>query len=248
MTQSQPIIPSAAERPPGRTVPLSSTELHVLAAVRALPDAGVALDEAEGLVCAGPTTNARSIFLSEDLVGYLGLTNLKLQMTCQLGGGPHLAMSRLATRVIAACEAETVLVVSARKFPTIRDGGRELMGPVCLQEYELPHGASAPTLYGLIAQASMHETGQGRADAAAMSASQDPWNSVGRPRLDLVVPVRPRRGPVAAGDARERPPRRRAHRRPRRSRVRAGLRRDRPGPVRPRLSTSTDTRETEVSS
>lgn len=44
---------------------------------------------------------------------YLGLHNLKLQMTCQLGGGTHLAMARMASNVIARGEAETVLVVSA---------------------------------------------------------------------------------------------------------------------------------------
>lgn len=175
MTLDQPAIMGAAELAPGRKVPHSSTELHVLAATRALADAGLAPDEVQGLVCAGPMTNEGSIFLSEDLMDYLGLTNLRFQMTCQLGGGTHLGMSRLATRVVEAGEADTVLVVSGGKFPTIRDGGRALMDLVCQSEFEMAYGPSVPTLYGLIAQAWMHETGQGKADIAEVSASQDKW-------------------------------------------------------------------------
>lgn len=175
MPHDQPAIIGAAEVAPGRNVPYTSTELHVRAAVAALADAGVVPDEVDGLVCAGPMTNEGSIFLSEDLMDYLGLHNLKLQMTCQLGGGTHLAMTRMASNVVARGEAETVLVVSAGKFPPIRDGGRELMALVCDHAFEMPYGPSVPALYGLIAQAWMHETGQGKADIAEVTASQDRW-------------------------------------------------------------------------
>lgn len=173
--QNAPAIIGAAELRPGRKVSASSTELHVSAAARALADSGLAPDEVQGLVCAGPMTDESSVFLSEDIMDYLGLTRLTFQMTCQLGGGTHLAMSRLATRIVAAGESETVLVVSAGKFPAIRDGGRELMALVCQQDFEMPYGPSVPTLYGLIAQSWMHRTGQGKADIAEVSASQDRW-------------------------------------------------------------------------
>ena len=104
MSHGQPAIIGAAELTPGRNVPYTSTELHVRSAVAALADAGVVPDEVDGLVCAGPMTNEGSIFLSEDLMDYLGLHNLKLQMTCQLGGGTHLAMTRMASNVIARGE------------------------------------------------------------------------------------------------------------------------------------------------
>lgn len=165
----------AAELVPGRKVAYSSTELHVLAAIRALADAGLPPDEVQGLVCAGPMTNDGAIFSSEGTMDYLGLKNLQFQIICRLGGGTCLAMGRLAAPVVEAGEAETVLVASAAKFPAIRDGGRELMALVCQWEYELPYGPSVPTLYGLIAQAWMHQTGQDKADIADVSASQDPW-------------------------------------------------------------------------
>ena len=76
---------------------------------------------------------------------------------------------------LARGEAETVLVVSAGKFPPIRDGGRELMALVCDHAFEMPYGPSVPALYGLIAQAWMHETGQGKADIAEVTVSQDRW-------------------------------------------------------------------------
>lgn len=204
MAHRQPAIMVAAELKPGKKVPYSFTELHVLAAARALADAGLGPDEVDGLVCAGPMTDEGSIFLSEDLMDYLGLTNLKFQMTCQLGGGTHLAMTRVAMRVIAAGEAETVLVVSSGKFPTIRDGGRDLMAAVCEHAHELPYGPSVPTLYGLIAQAWMHETGQGKADIAEVSASQDRWAALNpaaithgadRITVDDVLASRPIAGP-----------------------------------------------------
>ena len=204
MAHRQPAIMGAAELKPGKKVPYSFTELHVLAAARALADVGLGPDEVDGLVCAGPMTDEGSVFLSEDLMDYLGLTNLKFQMTCQLGGGTHLAMTRVAMRVIAAGEAETVLVVSSGKFPTIRDGGRDLMAAVCEHAHELPYGPSVPTLYGLIAQAWMHETGQGKADIAEVSASQDRWAALNpaaithgadRITVDDVLASRPIAGP-----------------------------------------------------
>lgn len=204
MVHDRPAIMGAAELKPGKNVPWSFTELHVQAAARALADSGVAPDEVQGLVCAGPMTDEGSIFLSEDLMDYLGLTNLRYQMTCQLGGGTHLAMTRAATQVIAAGEAETVLVVSGGKFPQIRDGGRDLMAAVCQHDFELPYGPSVPTLYGLIAQAWMHETGQGKVDIAEVSASQDRWAAMnptaiahGSPRITVedVMSSRPIAGP-----------------------------------------------------
>ncbi|CAN5628454.1 thiolase family protein [soil metagenome] len=194
----------AAELTPGKNLPYSFTELHALAAARALADAGLAPDGVDGLVCAGPMTDEGSIFLSEDLMDYLGLTNLKFQMMCQLGGGTHLAMTRVAMRIIAAGEAETVLVVSSGKFPTIRDGGRELMTAVCEHAFELPYGPSVPSLYGLIAQAWMIETGQDKTDIAEVSASQDRWAAINpaaithgsdRISVDDVMASRPIAGP-----------------------------------------------------
>ena len=205
MSHDQPAIVGAAELTPGRRVPYTSTELHVLAAVAALADAGVSPDEVDGLVCAEPMTNEGSIFPPEDLMDYLGLHNLKLQMTCQLGGGTHLAMSRMASNVIDRGEAETVLIVSAGKFPPIRDGGRELMSLVCDHAFEMPYGPSVPTLYGLIAQAWMHETGQGKAELAEVTVSQDRWAALNptaiahdaqRLSVDDVMPSRPIAGPL----------------------------------------------------
>lgn len=178
MSLQQPAIVGAAELPPGRRSPHSFTERHTIAAARALADAGVAPDEVQGLVCAGPMAGEGSIFLSEDLMDYLGLTNLRLQLTCQLGGGTHLAMTRLAARAIDAGDVETVLVVSAGTFPPIRDSGPSLMRSVCHNDFELPYGPSVPALYGLIAQAWMHETGQDAADIAEVTVSQDRWAAI----------------------------------------------------------------------
>jgi acetyl-CoA acetyltransferase len=175
MGYDQPAIIGAAEIPPGRKFPHSFFELHVLAATQALMDAGVAPDEVQGLLCAGPMTDGGPMFLSDELMDYLGLTGLRFQMTCQLGGATHLGMARLAAGLIAAGELETAVVVSAGKFPAIRDAGDRLMATVCHPDFELPYGPSVPALYGLIAQAWMHETGQDGADLAEVVVSQDRW-------------------------------------------------------------------------
>lgn len=170
-----PAIIAAAEHEPVLREERGFVELHVQAGARALARAGIAPDELEGLLTVGPMMAEGPTFLSEDIMDYLGLTSLKLQAAMQLGGGSHLAMVRHACNVIAAGEAETILCVSAGKFPPIRDIGSKLMGMVAHPDWELPYGPSIPTLYGLIAQRWMHETAADKADLAEVVVAQDAW-------------------------------------------------------------------------
>lgn len=165
----------AAEHPPAMRIDRGFVELHARAGAQALCDAGVGPDEVEGLLVVAPMTDEGPIFLSEDVMDYLGLTNLRLEATLNLGGASHLAMVRYAAHVVAAGEAETVLCVSCGKFPAIRDVGRQLMAAVCHRDFELPYAPSVPALYGLIAQRWMHETGATKADLAQVPVAQDAW-------------------------------------------------------------------------
>lgn len=175
MPSDAPAIIGAAEHPPAMRLDRGFVELHARAGAQALADAGVAPDELEGLLVASPMTAEGPIFLSEDVMDYLGLTNLRLEATMNLGGASHLAMARHAANVIAAGEAETVLCVSCGKFPAIRDIGRQLMAAVCHGDFELPYAPSVPALYGLIARRWMHETGATEADLAQVPVAQDAW-------------------------------------------------------------------------
>jgi acetyl-CoA acetyltransferase len=150
-------------------------ELHAQAGAAALADAAVAPDEVDGLLCVSPMTDEGPIFLSEDLQDYLGLRNLQLELTVNLGGGSHLAMARHASQVVAAGEARVVLCVSAGKFPAIRDIGRKLQAAVSHPDFELPYAPSIPALYGLIAQRWMHETGTPKDALAEVAVAQDAW-------------------------------------------------------------------------
>ena len=176
MTRARPpAIIGAAELAPSRGRPESAVELHVEAAAEALDDAGVEPDELQGLLCVGGMTDALPAFLSEELQDYLGLAGLRLELTLNLGGASHLAMLRHATEAIGAGQADTVLLVSAGKFPPLRQAGRGLMRLTCHPDYELPYAPSVPALYGLIAQRWMHETGTGAEALGEVVAAQDAW-------------------------------------------------------------------------
>jgi acetyl-CoA acetyltransferase len=120
-------------------------------------------------------TEALPAFLSEELQDYLGFANLRLELTLNLGGASHLAMLRHAVRAIEAGDAETVLIVSAGKFRSLRQSGRGLMRLTCHPDYELPYAPSVPALYGLIAQRWMHDTGATKRDLAEVVVVQDAW-------------------------------------------------------------------------
>lgn len=152
-------------------------DLHLDAAVRALADAALAPSEVDGLLCVGSMMgeSIEHTFLSEELQDGLGLTNLGLQLGVQLGGGSHLAMLGVAARAIQSGQVSAVLCVSAGVFPPIRDVGRRLMTMTCHPDYELPYGPSIPTLYGLVAQAWLDDTGQGREVLAEPVVAQQEW-------------------------------------------------------------------------
>jgi acetyl-CoA acetyltransferase len=209
VASDRPAIIGAAEHAPAMRIDRGFVELHAQAGAQALADAGVAPDEVEGLLVASPMTDEGPIFLSEDVMDYLGLVNLRLEATVNLGGASHLAMTRHASQIIAAGEAETVLCVSCGKFPPIRDVGRQLMGAVCHRDFELPYAPSVPALYGLIAQRWMHETGATKADLAHVPVAQDAWakrhpTALGwsMPAIDVddIVASRPIAGPFSLLD------------------------------------------------
>lgn len=152
-------------------------DLHLDAGARALADVGLGPSDVDGLLCVGSMMgeSIEHTFLSEEIQDALGLDALSLQLGVQLGGGSHLAMLGVATRAIQTGHASAVLCVSAGVFPPIRDVGRSLMTMTCHPDYELPYGPSVPTLYGLIAQAWLDDTGQGREVLAEAVSSQQEW-------------------------------------------------------------------------
>jgi acetyl-CoA acetyltransferase len=180
--------------------------MHLDAAVAALADAGLGPEDVDGLVTVGPMMGEaiEHTFLSEEVQDALGLRNLGLELGVQLGGGSHLAMLGVATRAIQSGHASRVLCVSAGVFPAIRDAGRHVMALTCHPDYELPYAPSIPTLYGLIAQAWLDDTGQGRDVLAEPVVAQQLWalahptaigNSAGPLSAADVLDARPIAGP-----------------------------------------------------
>lgn len=176
MSDAMATLAGCAEIAPGR-LDRPFLDLHLQAAVAALRDAGLGPDDVDGLLTVGSMMgeSVEHTFLSEEVQDSLGLTNLGLQLGVQLGGGSHLAMLGVATRAIQSGQATAVLCVSAGAFPPIRDIGRNLMTMTCHPDYELPFAPSIPTLYGLIAQAWLDDTGQGREVLAEPVVAQQEW-------------------------------------------------------------------------
>lgn len=169
-------IIGAAELAPGR-LKRSFLDLHIDMAMAAMRDAGIGPQDVDGLLCVGDMMqdSPEHLFLTEPLQDYLRFDELTLQLSVQLGGASHLAMFETAARAIALGTCRRVLCVSAGAFGSIRDVGRTLMTAVCHPDYELPFAPSVPALYGLIAQAWLDATGQGREDLAEVVVAQQEW-------------------------------------------------------------------------
>ena len=119
-THDTPAIMGASELAPKRRYGESLTQMHILTGMEAIRDAGLALDEVEGLLVVQPLSTDGPVLLSEEVKDYFGFKRLRHELTVNLGGASHLAMLRHAADVITSGIVENVLCVSAGKFPAIR--------------------------------------------------------------------------------------------------------------------------------
>ena len=158
----------------GRDAGCSSWELHLEAIQAALHDAGMGLDEVDGLITAPSTIDDHArhhVLLAE----HLGLPKKRYTDSSRVGGASSTSSVRDAAAMINAGLAEVVVVscadtqrttVGRSESPAIK------MAHYHHRDYEIPYGPLIISLYALIAQRWMHEYGWTAEDIAQVAVAQ----------------------------------------------------------------------------
>lgn len=139
---------------------VSSLYLDIVAGV--LADAGVSIDDVDGLHTS--LTPGGAVALCDTL----GLRNLRHLDGTDLGGATYVSALGAAGRAIAAGDASLVLVLMGG-IPRRGLGNLVAPGPSAL--YETVHGSTLVAEYALVAQRHMHEHGTTRADLAEIKVA-----------------------------------------------------------------------------
>ncbi|WP_167042411.1 transporter [Salinibacterium sp. ZJ454] len=139
----------------------SAARLAVEAVLAAVADAGLAVEEIDGIMPyqIGPT--------AEDIIAALGLKDVRFTSSTHMGGASPLGNLRTAALAIAAGVAEVVVVFVARNG---RSGPRvearasqQVPGQTFRSNLEIPHGLSTPAQwYSLMCRRHMHDFGTTR--------------------------------------------------------------------------------------
>jgi acetyl-CoA acetyltransferase len=169
MKRGSVAIVGAAESDIGAVAALMSPiDLMAQGIHRALADAGLTLQDVDGLFCA--TTQARTSAMS--LVEYLGLPNAYTDSTI-VGGSSfeiHVAHAH------AALEAGLCSVAVVTYGSTQRTVGRRAASAREFNPYETPYKPFLPaTAYAMAASRHMHEYGTTREQMAAVAVAAREW-------------------------------------------------------------------------
>lgn len=137
----------------------STLELHLEASLRALDDAGLTVDDIDGVM---PSSTAGRC--AEEFVMNLGLRNLRFSATVHMGGASLISSIQDACMAITAGVATCVLIPAGRRgYSGERvSTGQSVASPVmeATREFEYPFGNHAAVQwFAQAAQRHMHEYG-----------------------------------------------------------------------------------------
>lgn len=154
----------------GRLEGRDTLDLMSEAAQAALDDAGVERGQIDGLVT-GYSTAMPHLMLATLFAEHFGLRPAYAN-ALQLGGATGAAVVMLARLLVVSGQCQRVLVVAGENRLT-NEGGRDSAVKVLAQvghaEYEVPHGATIPGYYALLASQYLARHGATEADLAEVA-------------------------------------------------------------------------------
>ncbi|MEO3780974.1 thiolase [Micromonospora sp. B11E3] len=167
-------IAGAAETALGRLPHLSELDLHVDAALLALADAGLSLEDVDGVTSA--------VHNPIDVAHALGVRPTWFDGT-SVGGTSFLVHVRHAAAAIDAGQADVVLVLHGEsRRSTVGRHPRPIPADGMMGQFELPFGVyGPPTMFTLPYLRYAHATGTTLEQLAAVPARQSEWAD-GNPR------------------------------------------------------------------
>lgn len=153
---------------------MSMLDLHADAALNAIKDAGLKIQDIDGVATAGP--------MAHEVSYHLGIVPRWLDGT-MVGGGSFLLLVRHAAAAIAAGAATTVLITHGESgrsgvgMPAWSTSPQSYVG-----QFERPYGAEMPySTFTLPAMRFLHERGMSQIDLAEVVVAQREW-AAGNPR------------------------------------------------------------------
>ena len=161
-------IVGAAETDQLGTIPeMSEVGLQAQAARNALADAGMALQDVDGLLGTGAVN---------ELAEYLGVTPRYIDTTT-VGGCSYMIHVRHAVAAIAAGYCDVALIVHGQSGRShVGVGGRGFAPQSVTMQYEAPFGTvGAPSTFALTALRHFHEFGTTKLQLAHVSAATREW-------------------------------------------------------------------------
>lgn len=156
----------------GKIPELGCMQLYALAAREAILDAGLTLNDIDGVLTIDSMAEPYRIHCTV-FAEYMGIRST-YSMTCSNGGATSCAMVAHAAAAINAGYCNNVLIVTADKLLTglNRDEAvASLASNAGHPQYEGPYGPSIPSLYALAANRHMHEFGTTAEQMAAVAVS-----------------------------------------------------------------------------
>lgn len=168
---TQACITGVADTGVGELPGSSALGLHTEAALAAIADAGLAVDEIDGVLCAYVMTRPYPMLGSV----FCEALNLRPSFctALQAGGATACIMVANAMALVNARLCRHVLCVTGdnRLTGMTRDGAVAALAGFGHPEFEQPYGMSVPAAYGLVAQAYLHEYGIDRDELSAFAVS-----------------------------------------------------------------------------
>jgi acetyl-CoA acetyltransferase len=162
-------VVGAAEAQMGEALPgMSASDVMAEAALAALADAGLAVEEVDGVFAAATQLPWASVTLSEDL----GLRP-RHQDSTMLGGSSPMAHVNHARAAIAAGLCEVALIAYGSTQRTV---GRAMASVQEVDPWEAPYAPPLPVAaYALAASRHMHEYGTTAEQLAWVAVSARQW-------------------------------------------------------------------------
>jgi acetyl-CoA acetyltransferase len=147
----------------------SCMSLHAEAALGAVADAGLALADIDGVLCAYSFTQPH-LMLASVFCEFVGI-HPGFCAAVQAGGASACIMVMQAAALVASGQCRHVLVVTGdnRLTGLSRDGAVAALADVGHPQFERPFGISVPASYALVAQRYLHETGATSEQLAAIA-------------------------------------------------------------------------------
>ncbi|MBR0681543.1 thiolase family protein [Roseomonas eburnea] len=165
------IITGAADTAVGELPGSTCMGLHAEAASLALADAGLKPSDIDGVLCAYSFTEPH-LMLASVFCEYFGIQPA-YSAAIHAGGATGCVMAMQAAALVKSGICRHVLVVAGdnRLSGLSRDRAVAALAEVGHPQFERPFGVTIPALYGLVAQAYMHEYGATPEHLAAMAVA-----------------------------------------------------------------------------